>query len=95
MKQANNTTGLFSSYPIVDGHRKHYLHHPVQKRNGKWVAADVLSDGYRPVENNPLKIEFDTEGECQKGCDIHNNYHGWDKDTANQMVSASMEACLK
>lgn len=82
---------LFENYPIVDGHRSHYLHYPVQKINRKWVAADVLPDGFISVENNPVKTEFDTKEECQKGCDIHNNFHGWDKETANNMVSQSME----
>jgi hypothetical protein len=83
-------------YPLIDGHRKHYVQYPVQKLNGKWVGADVLlPSGYISVEDNPIKGEFDTSEQCQKACDLHNSFNGWTQDEANSIISESMSNSLK
>lgn len=71
---------IIGEYPIVDGHRRHYVKTPAQLRNGKWVAVRVcIEGGYlkadTDIDSNPTIVQFDKESECQKGCDIHNNYH--------------------
>jgi hypothetical protein len=65
--------------------------HPVQMQNGKWAGAEVLlPSGYISPEGDPVKVHFDTEEECHKACDIANNYNGWNKDQANEIISRSM-----
>lgn len=82
---------VLENYPIIDGHRKHYVLHPIKKKNGKWVAVEVLlPNGYIDPTNNPAKTEFNKEADCQKTCDIHNSFHGWSKDAANTIIAKSM-----
>lgn len=90
-------------YPIRDGHRRHYMRYPVlvteQIRKkmvgkvlvlpdvGQYVAVNVHSKGYSFV---PTGSPCDIEAFCQKGCDIHNKYHGWTKKEVMEMVGKSM-----
>ncbi len=81
-------------YPVRDGHRTHYVQYPVRKKNGKWVAADVLlPTGYLKVENNHVKVEHETEVECQKGCDGHNRWlaksEGWHSSIPAKIIELS------
>lgn len=78
-------------YPKTEGERTYYVKHPVQKKNGKWVGASVAKSGYYSVERDPSLVEHGTEESCQLACDFHNSFHGWDKDTANYIVSCSMK----
>ncbi len=91
-------------YPIIDGHRKHYVRYPVlvtpemaeQKPcalpliPGKWIAVDVLHKGYSHLIS---PVHFDTFDQCQTSCEIHNRYHGWTIDEANAIITESMELC--
>lgn len=79
-------------YPIIDEHRKHYILHPIQLENKKWVAVEVLlSGGYINPIGNPTKISFNTEKECQDACDLHNKYHGWSKKQVHEIINTSMK----
>ncbi len=82
-------------YPIKDGPRRHYLLYPVKKKNGKWVGADVLSNGYRDPNYNPVKAEFKSFDRCLLACEVHNKYHGWDYKAMNRMVGYSMRQSKK
>lgn len=80
------------NYPKQDhqpGHHPHYVMHPVYK-HGKWRAAEVDHAGYFDPFENPAKIDLDTQEECQKWCDVHNNFHGWSKKEADDIISQSM-----
>lgn len=83
-KQSNKTR----QYPIIDGHRRHFIHYPIQNEDGTWEAVDVLPSGYR--RRGPVAAKLKTEAECQKGCDIYNSFHGWSKDFVNEFVGDSM-----
>jgi len=78
-------------YPIKDEHRRHYVLYPIVKGE-KWRAGDVMLNpgGYRNPFDNPAKVEFDTEEECQKACDIHNSFHGWDENDVEEIICESM-----
>ncbi len=84
------TQNPFLNYPKIDEHRKHYLHWPVQNKKGKWVAANILEDGYMKVDGDHTKVQFQTEEHCQRACDIHNSWCGWSKKQAMAMVAYSM-----
>lgn len=95
------------NYPIVEGSHKYFVRHPVliniamhmkqQRFNyplvplepGKWMTVDVFQDGGYNILAAP--VLFDTEAECQKACDVHNKFHGWTKDEANEIISESMK----
>ena len=65
-----------TEYPHIN-----YLHH------GMWYAVKVERDGYTwTVAATP----FLSETECQKACDIHNNYWGWEPADCDLIVSKSM-----
>lgn len=91
-------------YPIIDGHRKHYVRYPVlvtvemasknpcaiPLKPGKYIAVDVLHKGYSHLI---APVHFDTFDQCQTSCEIHNRYHGWSVDEANAIITESMELC--
>ena len=77
-------------YPIVDEHRFHFVHFPVEVIPGVWKAADVLTSGYIDPTDDPSRRPFDNEKACKAACKIHNNYHGWNERQANNIVSYSM-----
>lgn len=80
--------------PIKDSRGQfHYIKYPVQRDNKKWVAADVVEDGY--VDNGFTLIEFDSEKECKKACDIHNRYHGWSERDVFVYVYNSMNRSIQ
>ena len=70
---------FLANYPIKDGHREHYVKHPLDLSPDEWVAVRVSAKGgyiaWDADRNNPTLYIFKTEEECQKACDIHNNYH--------------------
>lgn len=71
---------LIGQYPIKDGHRKHYVKYPLQLSPRVFVAVRVsIYGGYLKIDadrkRNPTIVPFKSEAECQKACDIHNNYH--------------------
>lgn len=90
-------------YPYVDDRgEKRYVRTPVQFYKdklpegfqpivdipeGKWVAVDVVEGGYT---HSLFPVPFDTFKECEKACDIHNRYWGWDKKQANDIEAMSM-----
>lgn len=83
------------NYPIEDGHRKHYAKHPCPDNEGKWYAAEIhmpehgkKKGGYGVLQ--PWHVRFNTEQKCQKACNIHNEYHGWDDDDVVRLISISM-----
>ena len=91
-------------YPTIDGHRQHHVRYPVEVTEssipkdslikfelGKWVAVDVLKKGYRHLI---APMFFDTEEECMKGCNIHNNYHRWSEKEVEEIIGSSMVACM-
>ena len=78
------------NYPVIDGHRKHYVRYPVTNESGKWVAVDVLlPTGYRHL---PLAVEFDSHEDCLKGCQSHNSYIGFSEEEADEIIGVSMAA---
>lgn len=89
------TTQLIENYPKIDGHRKHFVKHPVQTEDGKWYGAKV----FIPEEGGnmgsyskwlPGDNLFDNEEECQQACDIHNKWCGWDDEEIEFIISKSM-----
>lgn len=87
------------NYPKKDRDRNIYVRYPVMVTEayneisllqiplGKWVAVDVLKDGYKPLLSpNP----FDTFDQCQKACDRDNKFWGFKKDEIDFVVSTSM-----
>ena len=78
-------------YPIVDGHRKHYVHYPVKISNGKWVAVDVyLPSGHSIADLNLARTEFKSFDDCMIFCRVHNLLHGWSDAEVSNIVSQSM-----
>lgn len=71
---------VLDNYPLKENGRTYHVKHPLDLPNGKWVAVRVSKDGGyfridKDIENNPTIVQFDSEQECQKACDIHNNFH--------------------
>ena len=81
-----------NQYP-KEGHKgqKYYVRYPVQRKNGKWIAAEVLENGFLDL---PIYTQFETESEAKKACDMHNNYHGWSKVEVYKITYQSMLASL-
>ncbi len=99
-----NPTHQTYQYPINDGTRKHYVRYPVQVDNDKialhgmafvkpyqWVTANVLLDGGYTFLGSAAK-GFDTEEECQKACDKHNDFFRWSPEQVQNIISVSMQA---
>ncbi len=76
-------------YPFIDEHRRKYVQHPFKNENGKYEAVDIFIPGHSKTPN-PERTEFETEEECQAGCDIHNDFYGWNKNVADEIISRSM-----
>ncbi|MCE7039168.1 hypothetical protein [Dyadobacter sp. CY312] len=98
------------NYPRLDGGQYRYVKYPIQitesillsakeqklpvgkkMKIGQWMAVDVLEEGYRI---NPFAITTDSEDYCQKGCDIHNKYHGWTLKQVIKIIDISMNNSL-
>lgn len=79
-------------YPKIDGHRRHYIHYPVQNKHGKWESVDVYIDGKGGHSRllNEVRTKFDNREDCMKGCEIHNRYHGWSDELVVDVVNISM-----
>ena len=87
------------NYPIIDEHRKHYVHFPMQitehmvskvlteVKVGNWMAVNVVKGGY---EYLVAPADFKTKQACQKGCDVHNKFHGWTPKKVKEIISWSM-----
>lgn len=88
------------SYPKVKRGERIYVRYPVQIQQmdlnktvvklkvGKWMAVNVhLPEGYTRLI---APVQFDTEAECQKSCDMHNEYHKFTKRQVLAIVSKSM-----
>lgn len=54
---------------------------------GKWVPVDVKEDGYSHLI---APTAFDSFKECEKACDVHNRYWGWDRQQAIEIEAMSM-----
>jgi hypothetical protein len=94
------------NYPIIDGHRKHYVRTPVkldetilkryQELGVDYITRADLGNfiAVNVLENGykpvPTPVVFPTEARCQKSCDIHNDFHGWSKADVYQIIYASM-----
>ncbi|MBW9280341.1 hypothetical protein [Bacteroides fragilis] len=51
-----------------------YPMHPVQEEEAdNVIAAFIVGNGYVPVS----PVTYESEEECRKACDVHNNFHGW------------------
>lgn len=92
------------NYPKKDGNRDIYVRYPVQVteeyneisplqiEEGKWVAVNVLEEGYQPLLSpNP----FETFEQCEKACRISNKFWGFTDDEVIAIVDASMNNSLK
>lgn len=51
-----------------------YPMYPVQEEENI-IAAYIVGNGYVPVS----PVTYESEEDCRKACDVHNNYHGWTK----------------
>lgn len=83
-------------YPIIekgeDKPRAYYVKYPLEY-NGKWICVDVtLTNGYFI---RPNAIKFDTEEEAEVACNVHNEFHGFDKEFVDKVVSISMKNSLE
>lgn len=88
-------------YPIIDGHRKHFITYPVQlevDKQYKWVGVRVVNEGKGGYIPPILQIDhlFDDEEKCQSACDKHNDWHFGiktqeGKDYVNGIISESMQ----
>ena len=74
------------NYPKFDGKSYKYVKHPVMQ-DGKWFGADVVENGYYI---SPLAIPFEKESDCQRACDSHNSFEGWNKGEAREIIRWSM-----
>lgn len=81
----------FEDYPIVDGHRLHFCLIPIEGKDGKFRAANLLKNGYENPEKDPAKTPFKTHWHCQKVCNVHNAYHGFE---SKKLVDLSMKNAL-
>lgn len=79
-----------NNYPIIDGHRQHYVHYPIQDENGQWMPVRVERKGYSEIMFAGRHTDFKA---CQKACDIHNEYHGWSLSDVHEIISFSMNNC--
>ncbi len=69
-------------YPLEEGKMVKY---PLLS-DGMWHIVDVLlPDGYAIGQT-----EFEKKEDCQKACDVHNNFHGWTKEEVIDIVNQSM-----
>lgn len=88
------------NYPKTIGGKPIYVLAPVQIQEldlgktagklkvGKWMAVDVhLPEGYTRLV---APMQYDTEAECQKACDMHNDYHKFTKRQVLAIISKSM-----
>ncbi len=75
-------------YPITKFGELIYVRYPIKNEYGKWVTVDVLSNGYRQLYS---PVQFKSEKECEKACDVRNKFYGWTKDEADRIISDSME----
>lgn len=66
---------IINNYPKQDGPTLRYMHKPVEK-NGKWRAGEIIEANQTldPFKK-PIKLEFDTEKECQRRCDVYNSFY--------------------
>ena len=51
-----------------------YPMYPVQEEDNI-IAAYIVGNGYVMVS----PVTYESEEECRKACDVHNNYHKWTK----------------
>ncbi len=91
------------NYPKKDGDRLRYVRYPVQVNEAynaksplqipldKWVAVDVLQEGYRPLLSpNP----FESFEKCKKACDVSNRVVGFTEEECINVVAQSMANSL-
>lgn len=87
-------------YPKLKRGKRIYVRYPVQIQTidldkvpvkltvGQWMAVDVhLPSGYTRLI---APAQFKTAAECQKSCDIHNNYWGFTNKQVVSIISKSM-----
>ena len=61
--------------------------HPVQEEeDDNVIAAFIVGNGYIPVS----PVNYESEEECQKACDVHNNFHGWTKGEVEDIFFKSL-----
>lgn len=91
-------------YPVKDEHRTHYVKTPLEIDKhlaemeewnvelivGKWIGANVTLNGGFIFPLAPY--QFDSEEECQKGCDVHNTWLGYTREEADEIIGMSMAA---
>lgn len=99
----SNTMAPIKPYPIPDsqeGHHPHYARMP-KKVTQEDVEANKFSPGFSAkvgswvaVNITPGKlvhlfspVPFTTRKACQRACDIHNQFNGWDAEAVNQIIA--------
>ena len=96
-----DTIDLFE-YPIIDGHRKHYIRYPVLVtenlirqhslphllEEGKYMAVDVMLEGGFQMLTAPNM--FDNYEKCLRSCNVHNRYHRFSDEQIIAVMNKSM-----
>lgn len=92
-KRRPTMTNEIQKYPKEGRNgQKYYVRYPVRRKNGKYIAAEVLENGYLDL---PIYTEFETEQSAKKACEVHNRYHGWSKAEVDKIICMSMLASSK
>lgn len=104
-KKVVPTNNIIGRYPKIKRGERIYVRYPVQIQKmdlgktagklkvGKWMAVNVhLPEGYTRLI---APAQYDTEAECQKACDMYNDYHKFTKRQVLAIISASMKASIE
>lgn len=104
-KAPKSVSKKIKGYPKIKRGEGIYVRYPVQIQEvdlnktvvklevGKWMAVNVhLPEGYTRLI---APVQFDSEAECRKSCDTHNEYHKFTKKQVLSIISASMKASIE
>jgi len=53
-----------------------------------WIGVTVKAAGF---DVSPFSVTFNTEAECERACDVHNNWAGYSKKEVTRIVGLSMK----
>lgn len=63
-----------------------YPMYPVQEEDAdKVIAAFIVGNKYIQA----LPVTYESEEECRKDCDVHNDYYGWTKEEVDTIFFKS------